>query len=873
MKTRRFIPTWRADRTPLPGGWFINFIKKATPLAMVSVFGLAIWLLSATLADNHFLDIRSYVAGLPVRQVISAIACTLASYAMLIGYDLLALRYVGKTLPLRAVAMTSFISYAFTNSIGLGGIGTLTGGSVRYRLYAIAGLTGLEITAVIAFCLVTFFMGTILMGGATLMLRPSALAELEALPTVAVRSIGMLMTAVVIAYLLWSLLRRRALVIGKWRLRMPAFELALSQVTISSLDIVMTCAALYMLMPLDAGFGFLTFLTIFIVALIAGVVSHVPGGLGVFEGVLLLLLPNVDTAQAAGALLAYRMIYYLMPLAIAAALLAGNEICLQWRSVAKVARLVGVQAARVAPQVSAIAAFLAGIVLLVSGVTPSVDERLAAIENVLPLSVLEASHLIGSVTGIGLMLLSRALLQRLDAAYVLTLILLGVGAAASLLKGLDYEEAMFLTFLALALMPARKAFYRRAVLLSQSFSGEWAAAVAVIVAGTIWLGFFSYRHVEYSHDLWWQFEFSGDAPRFLRASLAVALIGMGTAMAQLLRPQPPPPSLPGPEDIKRLGEIVAASRDTKAALALLGDKNILFSDRGDGFIMYGIRGRTWVAMGDPVGPAEVRAELAWKFRELCDRYNGVPVFYQVDAENLALYVDLGLSMLKLGDEARIDLTKFSLDQPGFRDLRYGHRRSGKEGATFDVLSPLAVPTILPELRAISDHWLDAHKTREKGFSVGHFDEEYLSRCPCAVVRKDGRIVAFTNLWLGAGLQELSVDLMRYVPHQIYGVMDFMFVELIHWGQKQGYQSLNLGMAPLSGLEARKFSPVWYRIGSLAYRFGDQFYNFQGLRKYKEKFNPEWRPKFLASPGGLALGRVLMDATTLISRGAGGAIRK
>ena len=850
-----------------------TFVKKITPLLMVAVFGLAIWLLSATLADNKFLEISDYIAGLPLHQIISAVIFTAASYAMLVGYDILALRYVGKSVPLRAVALTSFISYAFTNSVGFGGLGTLTGGSVRYRLYAAAGLSGLEITAVIAFCLVTFFMGVILMGGATLILRPSALAELQAVPPLVVQGIGILMAATVVAYLLWSLLRRRALVIGKWRLKVPPFELALGQATISSLDIVLTCGALYMLMPLDAGFGFISFLTMFIVALIAGIVSHVPGGIGVFEGVLLLLLPNVDMAQAAGALLAYRMIYYMLPLAIAAALLAGHEIYTQRHSVAKVARIVGVQAARVAPQISAIAAFFAGAVLLVSGVTPSIDERLFAIQKVLPLGVLEASHLVGSVTGIGLMLLSRALLQRLDAAYILTLTLLGIGAAASLLKGLDYEEALFLIFLAVALIPTHKAFYRRAVLLGQTFSGQWMALVTVIVTGTIWLGFFSYRHVEYSHALWWQFEFSGDAPRFLRATLAVALIGMGAAAMQLLRPQPPPPSLPSPEDIKRLREIVAASRDTKAALALLGDKNILFNDRGDGFIMYGVRGRTWISMGDPIGPTETRAELAWKFRELCDQYDGIPVFYQVDPDHLAMYVDLGLSMLKLGDEARVDLATFALEGPNMRDLRYGHRRSIKEGATFEVLSPLHVPKILPELRAISEHWLDDHATREKGFSVGHFDESYISASPCAVVRKDGRIIAFTNLWLGAGLQELSVDLMRYTPNQVYGVMDFMFVELLLWGQKQGYQWFNLGMAPLSGLEARKLSPVWYRIGSLAYRFGDQFYNFQGLRKYKEKFNPVWRPKFLASPGGMTLGRVLLDVTALISGGLGGTVRK
>jgi phosphatidylglycerol lysyltransferase len=288
--------------------------------------------------------------------------------------------------------------------------------------------------------------------------------------------------------------------------------------------------------------------------------------------------------------------------------------------------------------------------------------------------------------------------------------------------------------------------------------------------------------------------------------------------------------------------------------------------------MYGQRGGSWVAMGDPVAPPESRAELAWKFRELCDQHDGTPVFYQVDAENLPLYLDLGLTLLKLGDEALVRLPTFEIERSGFRDLRYGYRRSVREGGVFEVVPAKDVAALLPELKVVSDAWLAERNSAEKGFSVGYFDADYLSHFPCAIVRKEGRIIAFSNIWMSADKQELSVDLMRYLPQQLYGVMDFLFVELMLWGKKEGYAWFNLGMAPLSGLGARHLSPVWYRFGALAYRFGDQFYNFQGLRKYKEKFHPEWRPKFLACPGGLALPRVLIDVATLISGGVRGWIR-
>ena len=200
--------------------------------------------------------------------------------------------------------------------------------------------------------------------------------------------------------------------------------------------------------------------------------------------------------------------------------------------------------------------------------------------------------------------------------------------------------------------------------------------------------------------------------------------------------------------------------------------------------------------------------------------------------------------------------------------RQALRRLEKDGATFRIVDRVDVPAILPELRAVSDDWLDDKATAEKGFSLGFFDEAYLARFPVAVIERNGRIEAFANLWLGADKHEMSIDLMRYRRDATKGVMEALFVHLTQWGHQAGYQWFALGMAPLSGFEASPTASLWNRLGAFLYEHGEAVYNFQGLRAYKEKFNPVWDPHYLAYPGGLQLPRVMADVSALVAGGYG-----
>ena len=834
------------------------------------VFCLALWAVHSALGQFHVSDMLRRFHQLPLAAIAAAIGLTAVSYVLLTGYDLLALRYLGLRLPYAKVASASFISYAFTQNLGLS---LLTGGPVRYRMYSTAGLSNIQVATVAFLCAFTFGLGATLVGGLTLIFEPPAALAALGLSPAALAAAGWLLVAAVVVYIGATFRYRSVLKIGQWRMRLPSPGITLQQLLLAAVDLAVAAGAFYSLLQVRGDVTFIHFLGIFLLASAAGVLSHVPGGLGVFESVLLLLLPDLPADAVLSASLAYRAVYYLLPLIIALLTLFSLEAIPHRRKITRWTVKIGLWVPQLSPLIFGVTAFLGGVVLLLSGATPELADRLHMMRQLVPLPLLEVSHLLGSLSGLGLLILSHGLFRRLDSAYILTILLLLAGILFSLLKGFDYEEAFLLTIILALLVPSRAAFYRKASLWSERLSVGWVFAIAIVLAGSTWLGFFCYKHVEYSNDLWWHFAFSGNAPRFLRASLFVTLLAVTLALMKLMRPNPAGGHYPTAQDMAVAKEILAGSPDTTGFLALTGDKRLLFSDNGKAFIMYGVKGRSWIALGAPIGAEEEFPDLAWKFRDECDRVDGLPAVYLADATLLPLYLDMGLTPLKLGEEARVPLEEFSLEGSSRRDLRYAHRRMAKEGVTFEVAERLEIPALLPELKAVSDAWLKGKNTQEKGFSIGFFDADYLKNFRHGLVRRDGQLIAFATIWEGAGREEMSVDLIRFLPDAPNGVMDYVFTEVILMAKREGFRWFNLGMAPLSGLEDHALAPLWHRAGTFVFRQGEHFYNFEGLRNYKEKFTPVWRPKYLCCRGGIAIPRVLIDVAAIISGGLKGIVTK
>jgi phosphatidylglycerol lysyltransferase len=571
--------------------------------------------------------------------------------------------------------------------------------------------------------------------------------------------------------------------------------------------------------------------------------------------------------------LLYRLIYYLIPFGFAAGSLVVYELITGRKALRQASAVFGKWISIITPHILALTSFIAGIVLLFSGALPVAEGRMAVLRDLLPLPAVEFSHFLASIAGALLLLLARSIQRRINIAYHLTVVLLAVGIAFSLLKGFDYEEAVILSIILLVFLPCRKEFYRKAAVFARRFEPFWFVLIAIVIICSVWVGFFSYRHLEYSNQLWWQFAFHSDAPRFLRATSGVIIVILLYAVTQLLLPHKPKKAIPPLEELQAVRQIVNSSPETSANLALLGDKQFLLSERKNAFIMYSVAGRSWIAMGDPVGPQDEWNELLWQFRELCNHYNGWPVFYQIENIHLDLYLDIGMSFLKLGEEARVDMESFSLEGSANRDLRQAHNKIQKQGYTFEIIPQEQIGRVIDNLQSISDLWLKEKNTREKKFSLGSFSREYISNFPIAVIRRNADIVAFANVWETGQKKELSVDLMRHLPDCPNGIMDYLFAETMLWGKEQGYEWFSLGMAPLSGLADNALSPLWHKVGTFIFRHGEHFYNFSGLRQYKQKFNPVWQPRYLACPRGLMLPRILTNLVSLISSGITGTVAR
>jgi phosphatidylglycerol lysyltransferase len=352
----------------------------------------------------------------------------------------------------------------------------------------------------------------------------------------------------------------------------------------------------------------------------------------------------------------------------------------------------------------------------------------------------------------------------------------------------------------------------------------------------------------------------------LRASVGAAITLLLFACARLLGHAHHEAEPPTDADLEAARAIIATQSSTSPNLVFLRDKSLLFDDEKRGFVMYGVQGRTWVALGDPVCSDERKGELISAFLERCDDFGGVPVFYEISKEYLHRYADLGLTFVKLGEEAKVNLNTFTMEGGQARRFRQAVRRATDAGATFRVITPDDVKGVMDQLSQVSSQWLEQRAGAEKSFSLGSFKADYLARFPMAVIEQNGSIVAFANLWPGADMMELSVDLMRFDHRAPRDVMEALFVQLMIWGKQQGYRWFSLGMAPLYGFEKSPVAPLWNRLGSFLFEHGQAVYNFRGLRDYKEKFKPVWQPRYLAYPGGLRLPLILADVSALIAGG-------
>jgi uncharacterized membrane protein YbhN (UPF0104 family) len=291
-------------------------------LISVFLFIFALVIIHHKLKQYHYRDIVTELAQIPTGRLLIAVALTVLDYLVLTAYDALALRYIRHRLKYRKIAQASFIGYAFSHSA------TILGGSAaRYRIYSELGISASEVAKLVIFCFLTYWLGFFAIGGAVFVLEHENIPAALHLPFASVWPIGVIFLAIAGLYVLLIALRRRPLKIGGRELPLPSIPVSIGQIAISSVDWFLSGSVLYVLLPAATGLTCPKFLAVFLFAQAAGILSYIPGGLGVFETVILLLLSEFSTPSALlGSLLLYRLIYYILPLAVASVLLAVHEI-------------------------------------------------------------------------------------------------------------------------------------------------------------------------------------------------------------------------------------------------------------------------------------------------------------------------------------------------------------------------------------------------------------------------------------------------------------------------------------------------------------------------------------------------------------------
>lgn len=780
-----------------------NAVKRAWKLAgsiiSLAILVFALWLLHRALGKYEFSDVAARLRETPWVAIVAALAATSGSYLALGGFDWLATRYIGRNVPLGRVMMASFVSHAVSHSAGFA---ALTGGAIRYRMYAAAGLTALEVAAVIVFCGLTFMVGACTLAALALLFEPSKFAALTGFGEGSLRLAGATILGLVATYLALGAFRRRP-----WRMFgrsfvVPPLRIGLRQILVSAVDLAFAATTLYVLLPSGAP-ALWAVIGIYVLANLAGLVTHVPGGLGVFETAVVLMLPEVPADATLGALVLFRVSYNLVPLALGALILIGYEAVSQRRAAENAARLV---MRELEPTAFGFLVFAAGAMLLLTGAVPEDPARMAAVQA-LPAALVQGSHLAAAAAGAGLLLVARGVLRRLAGAYQAALLLLAIGGAATMARALDYEEAIACATLMLALVVSRRGFYRRQSVAALGYSPGWVVAATAIVIAAAWLTVLAFRREAAAPDVEALLRMD-EAGRALRAGVA-AVVVLAAGLLLSLRRGRAVSRLPDVQQLAAAAAIVHANEAVAGYRALSGDHLLMFDGRGEAFIMYSRGDAYWVALGEPVGPKRAWPDLAWRFRETCEAEGAKPVFFLVPLRTL--YLDLGLTFARVGERGRVDLGQFSLADPRHDNVRHLHAGIQRAGLRFEVLAAGTRPDLEPS-----------------------------GRFPLAVARRaDGDIVAASALWQAGG--ELALADIRLLAAAPHGIDDFMIVETLLWGQRNGGSGFEFDPLPLN--------PAHPQLEKLARIAGRPWSRDSALR---QKYQAQWLPLHAAVPPSLAL---------------------
>ncbi len=649
-----------------------RLLRRLPPLLGLLLLGAAVYVVQKEFRHLSLLAVRDDMLRIPRRSLLAAAGFTLLSYTVVSFYDRLATIHVGRRMSFGRTAFAAFCAYVLSHNLGFA---TISGAAVRFRLYGNWGLRPLEITRIIAFCSVTYVLGAGALVGGVLLLEPRALSMLSArVPHWALTAVGLAAWSLVAAYLVLSArLPALRLRLGPWQasLPLPGLRMATGQVLVAALDVSTTAAIAYALLP-GVGLGYPAFLAIYIASYSAGLLSTVPGGLGVFDAAMILgLSPFLPSAAAVGVILVFRLFYYIVPLFIAGLLFAGHELLLRGDTL--LARRQGpARASRLRPSgvirdseadfavtVAVGAVMLCGAMLLGLGlVEPASDLAFAlpppgilfGVDNGFALIVEAAGDYVPSLLGAALVGLAIGLSQRVTLAWGATLALLCAAAALTALRGLPLPVPGVLILVALLVAPFRSSYYRHARLLSEPLSPNTMVPLLLLLACLVTLGRTGPDVTAMADNGWLELVLGRGMTARTRLSVGLSVLVGLLAIARLILPGRVAP-LPWTGETETAYLALTPSGAELPPASPGRPDGLMTGETGRALLPFRRLNRLLIGLGDPAGHRSDQVSAIWRLRDLAVQEGREPIFWRVGSALLDVYADLGLEAWPLDERA------------------------------------------------------------------------------------------------------------------------------------------------------------------------------------------------------------------------------
>ncbi len=623
----------------------INWTRHLPAILGVALLIGAIYVVQREFRHLRLKDIGDALAAIPLHSLVFSFTWTILSYFILTFYDRLGTIYAGHKVSYGRVAFASFCAYSLSHNIGFAAI---SGAAVRYRLYAHWGLTPLQIGKTVAFCSLTFGLGGMVLGGAILFMEPRAIPFFGPhLPKIALYAVGALLWIVVLGYVTLAKVFGRMSVLGH-DIELPGWRMAIVQVLLATVDVATTATIFYALLPHAPGLTWLIFLGIYVASYTAGLAANLPGGIGVFDTAILFgLEPYMSAPHIVGAILVFRLYYYVIPLFLAGTLFAGNEILLRGGGVlGTLGRLPPLQAIGrwSEPDFAVTAATgavgLCGALMLCLGVlAPQAD--FSWIDPDYGELASQAGQFVPSLIGAGLVLMAIGLSHRVNLAWTLTIFLLVSGAAFAATQESRLWVSGILVLATLLLAPFRGCFYRHARLTTGPLEPSSALTLAVLGLCLFSLAITRSQTHLLQNNAFWAVIISRELPNTVRLTVAIAVLLGLSAMWLLLRPGRVH-YLPWDSNSRQLLCSMGAGLNEADGVVL--------GEAARAAIPFRRCGRVLLGLGDPVGDETDRVSAIWRLRDLAQQDGLDAAIWHAGPDLLKIYGDIGLTALPLGPD-------------------------------------------------------------------------------------------------------------------------------------------------------------------------------------------------------------------------------